>query len=150
MANFSTLVVVVPLIVALWLSSTSEGVLSLSSSSSSDNLPLKPKMHTPTIAASPTVLPDPPLSPVRELSPDIAPLLPHPGSNTIPTIPSSRTPNPDDVSSVGPDPAFAPSGGQGLLQASSSSSGMPFLRQSVVLIKLLCFLVLCLVQAAAF
>lgn len=132
MANFSILVA---LIVALLFSPS----LSLSSTP-------KPRLHTPTIAAAPTILPEPPLSPYTELSPDIAPLLPSPGS-TIPTIPSNPSPpNPDEVSSVGPDPAFAPS--SGLLQASSAMHLSS--RDSAVLLKLLINLIaLWLVLAVA-
>ncbi|KAL0457323.1 UNVERIFIED_CONTAM: hypothetical protein Slati_1071500 [Sesamum latifolium] len=36
-------------------------------------------LETPDIAAAPALLPNPPLSPYTELSPDIAPLLPSPG-----------------------------------------------------------------------
>ncbi|XP_012827954.1 PREDICTED: classical arabinogalactan protein 26-like [Erythranthe guttata] len=80
----------------------------------------------PDISAAPALLPDPPTSPyIQELSPDIAPLLPSSGGPTrsstgssMPTIPSTRTPNPDTVSSIGPDTALAPAAGP--LQDSSA------------------------------
>ncbi|KAH6756168.1 hypothetical protein C2S53_004267 [Perilla frutescens var. hirtella] len=81
-------------------------------------------LHNPTISAAPAVLPDPPLPPYTELSPDITPLLPSPSGaggspagSSMPTIPSTRSPNPDTLDAVGPDTAFAPSGS---LQESSA------------------------------
>ncbi|KAL8524894.1 hypothetical protein ACS0TY_014498 [Phlomoides rotata] len=70
-----------------------------------------PNSHqTPTISAAPALLPDP------SLSPDVAPLLPSPSRAarspsglSMPTIPSTRTPNPDAMDSVSPDSAVAPS-----------------------------------------
>ncbi|XP_027166928.1 classical arabinogalactan protein 27-like [Coffea eugenioides] len=110
--------------------------LSLSSTS-----PLK---NTPTISAAPTILPDPPLSPNTEISPDIAPLLPSPGSTTT-TIPSNPSPpNPDGVSSVGPDPAFAPAGSLPFSSAVNLS-----LAESAELLKLFSFISFLVVQALA-
>ncbi|KAL3508037.1 hypothetical protein ACH5RR_033419 [Cinchona calisaya] len=101
------------------------------------------KNTTPTISSAPTILPaDPPLSPYTELSPEIAPLLPAPGSTTIPTIPSNPSPNPDEVSSVDPDSAFAPSGS---LPASSAVNLSP--RKSLKVLKLSSFMTLLVVQA---
>ncbi|XP_042037294.1 classical arabinogalactan protein 27-like [Salvia splendens] len=66
---------------------------------------------TPTISAAPALLPLPPDTP---LSPDIAPLLPSPGGSSgtpgssMPTIPSTRSQNPDMLDPVGPDTALAP------------------------------------------
>ncbi|XP_042009061.1 classical arabinogalactan protein 26-like [Salvia splendens] len=63
-----------------------------------------------TISAAPAVLPLPPDTP---LSPDIAPLLPSPGGSSrtpgssMPTIPSTRSQNPD---MLGPVTALAPFG----------------------------------------
>ncbi|KAL7144558.1 hypothetical protein ABFS83_07G020400 [Erythranthe nasuta] len=84
------------------------------------------ELNLPDISAAPALLPDPPTSPyIQELSPDIAPLLPSSGGPTrsstgssMPTIPSTRTPNPDTVSSIGPDTALAPATGP--LQDSSA------------------------------
>ncbi|KAL7105041.1 hypothetical protein ACP275_07G020700 [Erythranthe tilingii] len=84
------------------------------------------ELNLPDISAAPALLPDPPTSPyTQELSPDIAPLLPSSGGPTrsstgssMPTIPSTRTPNPDTVSSIGPDIALAPATGP--LQDSSA------------------------------
>ncbi|KAL0388706.1 UNVERIFIED_CONTAM: hypothetical protein Sradi_2752400 [Sesamum radiatum] len=83
-------------------------------------------LETPDIAAAPALLPNPPLSPYTGLSPDIAPLLPSPGGtarspaeSSMPTIPSTRSPNPDTMASIGPDTAVAPSGS---LQDSSAVS----------------------------
>ncbi|KAK4425773.1 hypothetical protein Salat_1771300 [Sesamum alatum] len=74
-------------------------------------------LETPVIAAAPALLPNPPLSPYTELPPDIAPLLPSPGGtarspaqSSMPTIPSTRSPNPDTLTAIGPDAAVAPSG----------------------------------------
>ncbi|KAL6581857.1 hypothetical protein OROMI_005871 [Orobanche minor] len=77
-------------------------------------------LETSTISAAPALLP---VLPYTELSPDIAPLLPSPGGpalSAMPTIPSSRSPNPDTIASVGPESAFAPTGGP--LQESSAVS----------------------------
>ncbi|CAA0839920.1 Unknown protein [Striga hermonthica] len=67
-------------------------------------------METTTagISAAPALLPD---FPYTELSPEIAPLLPTQGGPAIPTIPSTRSPNPDTIAAVGPDTAaFPPTG----------------------------------------
>ncbi|KAI3469452.1 hypothetical protein Pfo_026115 [Paulownia fortunei] len=98
-------------------------VIFLALSLPSDQLTLE----TPTISAAPALLPNPPLSPYTELSPDIAPLLPSPGAtahspvgSSMPTIPSTRSPpNPDTTTSIGPDTAVAPTGS---LQDSSAVS----------------------------
>ncbi|KZV28058.1 hypothetical protein F511_33111 [Dorcoceras hygrometricum] len=82
---------------------------------------------TPTISSAPAVLPyPPPVSPYNELPPDISPLLPSPGGSahspaksSMPTIPSSRSLNPDTTGSKVPGSAFAPSSP---LQESSSVS----------------------------
>ncbi|GJS98496.1 classical arabinogalactan protein 26 [Tanacetum coccineum] len=78
-----------------------------------------------TISAAPALLPtisssSPPLaSPSPALSPDITPLFPSPSvsglsptESSLPTIPSSPSPpNPDDISSFGPNTmAISPSG----------------------------------------
>ncbi|KAL1543154.1 classical arabinogalactan protein 26-like [Salvia divinorum] len=63
--------------------------------------------RTPTISAAPALLPLPPDAP---LSPDVAPLLPSPGGSSMPTIPSTRSQNPDMLDPVGPDTALAPFG----------------------------------------
>ncbi|KAG8370058.1 hypothetical protein BUALT_Bualt14G0078100 [Buddleja alternifolia] len=95
--------------------------------SSSTILSIPSDNFIPTISAAPALLPNPPLSPYTELSPDITPLLPSPGGtarspdrSSLPTIPSSHSPpNPDTTSSIGPDTAVAPSGA---LQDSSAVS----------------------------
>ncbi|KAJ8898699.1 hypothetical protein K2173_004733 [Erythroxylum novogranatense] len=80
-----------------------------------------------TIAASPSFLPDAPLSSPPSLSPDMEPLFPAPGvdipspaESSLPTIPASPSPpNPDDLLAPGPATAISPTG---LLPASSSVS----------------------------
>ncbi|KAE9599013.1 hypothetical protein Lalb_Chr15g0087071 [Lupinus albus] len=75
----------------------------------------------PTISSSPATLKDPSpssLSPLQELSPDIAPLFPSspggvfptPSGSDIPTIPSNPSSNPDDMIAPGPLSAFSPFG----------------------------------------
>ncbi|KAF8006583.1 hypothetical protein BT93_K0782 [Corymbia citriodora subsp. variegata] len=98
-----------------------------------------------TISAAPSLLPSSPLSPSPALSPDIAPLLPSPGSeaaapgeSTLPIIPSSPSPpNPDDMLAPGPN-ALPPSGA---LPISSS----PRVANSFVGVVLCLSVALCLV-----
>ncbi|KAH7844436.1 hypothetical protein Vadar_027973 [Vaccinium darrowii] len=92
------------------------------------------------ISAAPAVLPDPPLSPFQELSPDITPLFPSPGGelpsptgSSIPTIPSTLSPpNPDAVAIAGPYSALSPYGSE-LVSAASSPSVFGFLNLAVLL-----------------
>ncbi|XP_019439731.1 PREDICTED: classical arabinogalactan protein 25-like [Lupinus angustifolius] len=81
----------------------------------------QPIPELPTLYSSPATLKDPSpssLSPLQELSPDIAPLfpsspaavLPTPSGSDIPTIPSNPSSNPDDMVAPGPFSAFSPFG----------------------------------------
>ncbi|KAM7488215.1 hypothetical protein LguiB_025699 [Lonicera macranthoides] len=99
---------IAPLIIALMASPS----LSLSSQP-------RLKLEIPTtISAAPAILPTPPPSPYKELSPDIIPLLPSPGGkvpsstiSSVPTIPSNPSPpNPDETVVFGPESAFSPFG----------------------------------------
>ncbi|XP_051128021.1 classical arabinogalactan protein 26-like [Andrographis paniculata] len=89
--------------------------LTLFSSSSLSSQSSLNKNDFAIIAATPALLPNPPRTPYVAVSPDIAPLFPTPGGNggggdSMPTIPSTRSPpNPD--ATIGPDAAaVAPSG----------------------------------------
>ncbi|RQO96199.1 hypothetical protein POPTR_010G031700v4 [Populus trichocarpa] len=113
MASFCFFIVlIVPLMIFPLLSSSTQ---------------LNSKTSPYPISTSPPFLTNPPPpSPLQELSPDIAPLLPSPGGvlpsptvSSVPTIPSTPSPpNPDEVVAPGPASAFSP---LGALPASSAS-----------------------------
>ncbi|KAJ6721796.1 CLASSICAL ARABINOGALACTAN PROTEIN 25 [Salix viminalis] len=93
----------------------------------SSSTQLNSKTSNYPISTSPAILANPPSpSPVQELPPDVAPLLPSPGGvlpsptvSSVPTIPSTPSPpDPDGVVAPGPGSAFSP---LGPLPASSAS-----------------------------
>ncbi|GER50138.1 hydroxyproline-rich glycoprotein [Striga asiatica] len=89
-------------------------ILLISNPNPSNQLSMETKIAS--ISASPALLPD---FPYTELSPEIAPLLPTQGGPASPTIPSTRSPNPDTITTVGPDKAAFPPTGP--LEAGSSA-----------------------------